>query len=438
MSGMNHFIEAGAENEDYGMQFIESIRPPFADGKIIVTAEQNVEITKPDGEVVSDTLKEEREFLIASRAFTMDVSDVYSVSPGDNTSGNFSNELPHITFRKKTLPWEYETEEGEPWLAIITAADGECSAKDMTITALKANEEKDVFFPVASQPKTYLESDDTVCHVIDISRELFLNIAPRKGEKKLLAHGKFLNLLQKTDESLEMDGYFSTVMGGRFVPSGNQEPVKSTVHLVSMLGYDRPETIPPDFSKVRLLSLYHWTVFSKREEEPGFVSLMDGLDSDMLRICGKQEFLMNGYVPKRHLFRSGESTVSVYRGPFAPFKVLPLEVKSGNTAARTADGALIFRRDTGLFDASYSAAWQMGRLLTIQNKAVALAIVRWRKQVEMKLRRRNAAGYLEEKVRAPYLPESIAVKAVEWILTKMSTADVPQERGTEENEKVEE
>ncbi len=411
---MGEYIEFREEGEDYGMKFIEKIEPSLGSGKISVEATQHVQITKPGGEVVRDELKASKEFLVASRAFTLDVSDVYSVSPAENACGNFANELPHITLCKRTLPWEYKGSFGEPWLALLPLAEGECEERDMTIAELKQKKE-DIYFPVSAQPAVYLEKDSDLCHVIDLDKALFQNIAPRRVERSLLTHGKFLNLLQKTDETVRLDGYFSTVVGGRFVPTADTDAVKSTIHLVSMLGYDEPEKLSTDHARVRLVSLYRWSVFSKGDEEAGFVSLMEGLQCDVLRIDKDNTLLQHGYVPRRHLFRSGESTVSLYRGPLLPFR------KEGEQAAAkkipvTSDGALIFDQEKALFDASYSAAWQMGRLLTLKNKAVAAAIVKWRKRVEELLLKRAASDFMDGKMKQDYSSRNLAEKAMRHML----------------------
>ncbi len=432
---MSHILEVRADQKDYGMKFIERIEPSLASGTLSVNVTQEVEIEKEDGSKVTDTLTASKKFAVRSRAFTLAEEDVYSVSPGDNTHGNFSNQLPHITFKRRTLPWEYKTGEGEPWLALLTVTDKEYSDKDITIEELLQNKEERVYFPVQAQPDCYLEQDSDLCHVIDLSRELFLGIAPRKGECTLLAHGKFLDLLDKSDESVEMDGYFSTIIGGRFVPSESGEAVKSTIHLVSMLGYSDLDSIPDTYEKVRLVSLYRWGVYSVSEEKAGFCELMEGIDSGVMQLEGENEWLRHGYVPKRHLFRSGENAVSLYRGPLVPYPVPKLSVWEDNLPA-TADGALIFDRKEALFDASYSAAWQLGRLLTLQNCAVAQAIVKWRKQTETLLQKCVAVTFLRTKCEDSRSPYSLARRGVEEMLTKMGGIgkDIREEEVYEEME----
>ncbi len=413
-------IEVRAGEEAYGMKFMEKIEPSFGDGKISVHAVQKVRITKEDGETITDKLTARKDFLVASRAFTLDASDVYSVSPGENACGNFSNELPHITFSRRTYPWEHQSAYGEPWLALLPLTEGEYEEREITVGELMGEEGEDVYFPVSAQPEIYMEKDSDICHVIDLDRELFEYVAPCRGERALLAHGKFLNLLEKTDETVRMDGYFSTVVGGRFVPSAGEDVLKCVIHLVSMLGYDDPGEIPGKCPKIRLVSLYRWSVFSGKREEPGFVSLMEGIHCDVFKIEKDNALLQHGYVPKRHLFRSGESTVSLYRGPLLPFEYEKKKTEaSAEKMPATADGALIFDRDTALFDTSYGAAWQLGRLLTLENKGMAAAVVKWRRQVERVLLRRSASAFLYQKINRDYSPEMVARLAAERLLCEV-------------------
>jgi hypothetical protein len=75
--------------------------------------------------------------------------------------------------------------------------------------------------------------------------------------------------------------------------------------------------------------------------------------------------------------RSGEQTVSWYRGPLAPGPVTRLfsQVPYAN-----ADQAVIYDKATGLFDQSYAVAWQIGRFLALADAAFSAALTNWRHQ----------------------------------------------------------
>lgn len=410
---MAHSVFVRTENEACEMQFIQQFDPPVPAGRLRVAAQQQIMISGE--EETHDQIDAEKEFQIAYRAFTVDPADVWSVSPSDQDTGKFANQLPHITLKNKTFPWLYETPGQEPWIALIAVTDEEQEEKDITIRELMEVGGEELYFPVEAQPAVYQEQAEDLCHVVDLKRDIFLHIAPRAGERSLLTHGKFLNLLDKSDDQVEMDGFFSCVIGGRFLPSGKGETIKSTIHLVSMLGYDDPEGIPDTYSKVRLVSLYHWDVFSQGDAGEGFTSLMQELDCDVIGIDSKNDLLACGYVPKCHLFRNGERTISLYRGPLIPFD----NSASSPINSSTADGAMVFHKEMGVFDVSLSTAWQMGRLLTLQDKAISEALIKWRKEKEKSLRRKDASCFLRSLTKESEKPPQIAKKAVQTILVRM-------------------
>jgi len=78
-----------------------------------------------------------------------------------------------------------------------------------------------------------------------------------------------------------------------------------------------------------------------------------------------------GYVPLGHELRHGDRTVSWYRGPVVP-ATTPARIR--NFIFANADAALHFDEQTGLFDVSYAAAWQLGRLLALQSPEFARAL----------------------------------------------------------------
>jgi predicted aconitase with swiveling domain len=84
-----------------------------------------------------------------------------------------------------------------------------------------------------------------------------------------------------------------------------------------------------------------------------------------------QTALKLGYAPLPHNLRQGSRTVSWYRGPLVP---VPDVARTVDKIFVNADAALQYDKDTGLFDVSYAAAWQLGRLLALQAPEFAWAL----------------------------------------------------------------
>lgn len=90
-----------------------------------------------------------------------------------------------------------------------------------------------------------------------------------------------------------------------------------------------------------------------------------------------EQYLRMGSAPLRHEMRQGNKAVSWYHGPLVPGK--------NNThddvqfPARSADQLVRYNADYGMFDVSYAAAWELGRLLALQNKRFAYDLANWKR-----------------------------------------------------------
>jgi hypothetical protein len=101
-----------------------------------------------------------------------------------------------------------------------------------------------------------------------------------------------------------------------------------------------------------------------------------------------------GYTAFNHVMRQGEKTVSWYRGPLVPLDyVKPKQVQE---PVQCADELLRYDSETGLFDVTYAAAWQLGRLLALQNHGFALALNRARRALRAEAERRMRLAEIKE------------------------------------------
>ncbi|MGO9223407.1 IPT/TIG domain-containing protein, partial [Mycobacterium sp.] len=95
-----------------------------------------------------------------------------------------------------------------------------------------------------------------------------------------------------------------------------------------------------------------------------------------------------------------ESSFAWYRGPFTPVDPQPLPAVGDPPVdprhATTADALMIYLAEEGLFDLSYSAAWNIGRELALADSQFAQTINRYR-QVS-----RAALGRLSQRLMMPH------------------------------------
>lgn len=316
---------------------------------------------------------EEFTFSCEADPYALDSSQVYSVYPPNNSFGKFEMTLPSIVLKRRTLPWERKIPEcpNTPWLALLLFSEKE----NVTLKTVKreGNAAKN-----NTQNDTYLE--------LEIPSQLFEHICPSKEDLALAVHSRFAGRDDKVTESVPIDEWMSVITAGRLPCSSTDEHgLKNTLYLVSM---ERVGTMVADRSKIpqnqsiHLPVLAQWSFYSKSEEYD-FHILFEKLSADALRIPTEENvseqakrLLERGYVPMNHCLRDGGKTVSWYHGPFRPWDI---EVSS-EPYRWFSDSGLIYDPQMGMFDVSISAAFQLGRMLSLQDGAFSSALVQFREQ----------------------------------------------------------
>jgi len=158
------------------------------------------------------------------------------------------------------------------------------------------------------------------------------------------------------------------VLANRFPKNG----ARNIQYLVSLEGYPDilyPAKIGGGFDKVRLVVLATWS-FTNTGDNQTFDELMKNLSSGRLSLSNPSpdpdlvNALQMGYTALDHITRQGEHTVSWYRGP-----LLPMDMpKDTPDSYPNSDAAIRYDPKFGLFDVSYAAAMQIGRLLALQDQ----------------------------------------------------------------------
>jgi hypothetical protein len=210
--------------------------------------------------------------------------------------------------------------------------------------------------------------------------------------------------------SLLKEGLFSVVLGNRFpssqtVPSAGKDwGIVNTACLVSLEGWgaylDDPVRHAGEAAAAfRLVVLGSWRFTCQGSND--FTSLMSHLDdSTALALPNLPESgdeigrvvdaaLRIGLAPVNHDFRNEDRLISWYRGPLAPIRYT---LSSSYDDLSCGDAALRFDPKTGMFDTEYAAAWELGRLLALQDDAFAVALTRFRGLYQRWVRRANEAA----------------------------------------------
>ena len=371
------------------LEFITSHKPALPDGDYTLTVQQSVEA---DG---AHTFPETRAyFSVAGPRFSLNPQMIRAVFPPDKSLGEYYKVLPHIVFNRTTLLWERTLDgtQNQPWLALLLFDQSELTAhkietKTITVeTLLQKPEAGAGVFSSKIKKETGQHYKDRV-QVIDVPKSLLWTIMPTRAELALLAHIR----QGKTKRDKPVGDEHPILVGNRLPKPGSE----SVVHLVSLekrndLLNELASATKPGDEKVRLVTLKSWR-FASVTNKHTFKQLFTDADRtpSVLRQPDVQHaradgFLRQGYVPTPHLTRQGNHVVSWYRGPLIPGNApadpnVPLP-------ARASDQLVRYHHDIGMFDTSYAAAWEIGRLMTLQSRAVSVALFNWKRTHAQRLK----------------------------------------------------
>lgn len=376
--------------------------------------------------------------------FSLDASEIYSMYPPGNAKGLFRNALPQVVFTSPSLPWERSidgsvTPRGNvptPWLAVLLLQDtpgaplnkGAPALENKTVADVLSTGSDAIQGPVGLVLEEGQSNDDPVM-TVDIPVEQFSVCAPQELDLPYLAHCRQVGQSTKVTPVASATGWFSVVAGNRLPAEG----AKATAYLVSMEGFQTllpPATMPAAVTTVRMVAFASWSFTDTAELD--FVEMMKLVKPGIFCLPPPDEAgdttktaLACGYTAHNTTTRQGDPTVSWYRGPFVPYTLTAETV----TPEWCSDALMRFDPDLAMFDLSYAAAWETGRLVALSDEQFAEALFQWRRQNQ------NTAAKLMTRLRlAQANPKTLAVKPqVDQVLhshlVRLQMADVWQRVG---------
>lgn len=252
---------------------------------------------------------------------------------------------------------------------------------------------------------------------IDVDPTAFELLLPDKGKLPYLTHARQVDISHKDSSVLQKigDGWYSVIVAGRLPdpPTATLPGRRNIVHLVSLEGFENfisasSVDLPAGTERVRLITFKGWTYTCLPDGGESFAQVVegilkepDGTHKTTSVVLPTSEFVQSssadvyanqtvqeGYAPLRYQTRLGEQTFAWYRGPFSPLPVKnfisQFQGNPGNpedwTSFGTASSALIYDKTYGLFNVSYAAAWETGRLLALSDAKFGQALLDWRRK----------------------------------------------------------
>ena len=229
----------------------------------------------------------------------------------------------------------------------------------------------------------------------------------------LMSHVRQINTTGFPDAGVEEEALYSVCISKRTGPTSypatnaSHIPMTQVVHLVS-LEYiqqtDLTSTGPSD--RIGLVSLYSWTYLSVPPNPINFQTTMVNLADNLQMLTAQQnsldvlsssiasqktpelqaaaqhlyDRLALGYTVSRWRTAVGQETVAFTRGPLTPVPTpwKPSVANDWPGSSNTGKDYQILDQDLGVMDVSYSAAWQLGKLMAISDNVFNKALFRFR------------------------------------------------------------
>jgi hypothetical protein len=340
-------------------------------------------------------------FRVTGPRVGLGANDVVAVCPPAGSQGIYDSWLPHVVLAQRSLPWQVAIADGAdpavPWLALLlltpqeidvagtAPAAGATGVQTVPLSACLTPPAGTLGPTTAGLKNLLLEQPGLTCSVVDVTLDAFRAVAPQSGELPYLAHVRQVDASDQETLQVPAPGWYSVVVGTRF-PVGAPDGTIYIAHLVSLEGLAGylPDKPAPTGSLVRLISLASWTFNSAADNGGDFAYLAEhlklksftvpvtvsGTDAASQLVSGA---LADGYTLLGYTTRFGEQTAAWYRGPCQPAPV----TANPQPAFPAASAALIYDPATGMFDTSYAAAWEIGRLLTLANGPVSRSLATW-------------------------------------------------------------
>lgn len=209
---------------------------------------------------------------VAAPRYVMPTDQILSTFPPANAEGSFSDRLPQIVLKRRTLPWERNPEGGNtptstPWLALIVVAEGEAELKSsMPVTeCITAGTDLHLFDLTDKDVEqgSYLAVTETVVN----------KIFPCREDLELLVHVREVDVNDTELANGDDDGWLAVVLANRLpvydIATG--KPVRYMACLVNLEGQlpalPEPETEPANHFVFELAQ--DWTVLAAIDSKIG-------------------------------------------------------------------------------------------------------------------------------------------------------------------------
>ncbi|MFJ5951249.1 hypothetical protein [Streptomyces noursei] len=391
-------------------RFFDHRIPALYVGRYTIHAKQSV-----NGLNIEDAFPDRAQrFDVRGPRFVIPATDVHASYPRPGSTGLYSQVLPHLTFESPGVPWLRQLKGQDPavpWMALLVFRENELPEDPLALGNTEACTATELLdgqlpgTPPAIDPEHLFDDErEMLCATVLVPGDLFTALAPLPEEMGMLAHIReggppdaTLGIASAPDE----DELKAVVVANRFPDAAGGRHV---VHLLSFDGFEGHlggTAAPPQ--GLRMVSLWSWAFETEPDTGMGFGDLAQQLAAQpdlLLRLpvpappqnpsAAQQaalERLSIGATALPQRLETGERGFGFYRGPLTAAPAQPVPAPSSGERLESAGEALAYVQPYGVFDASYAAAFSLGRTLALADAEFRTALLAFRKAARGAVRR---------------------------------------------------
>ena len=349
-------------------------------------------------------------FAVDGPRFALPATEVAAVHPPRNAQGSFDEVFPHLVLGRRTLPWERALDPagvipppvaeapdpeprtltgGVPWLGLLLFVD-DPTRREVTVLPDPVPLSTVVTDPQI-RARLALGGADPQVQAIEVDAGLLRKVAPSKQEVQLCCHARQVNVDDRELAAGDSDGWFAVVMANRLPTPGLRHraclvSLEQRSDVVFPTGPRPGEALPTGTRRLVLLHTWTFTAAPSRPGGGSFRELAESLDSGLMG-AGTPNVTDTGHRALTLEDRSGVPQTVWYRGPLVARPV----ARDPLGPYHSADQARRISPETGAEDVSYSAAFELGRLLGAADGRLAQDLMAWRRDAYQEAARRAVA-----------------------------------------------
>lgn len=331
-------------------------------------------LTVASGETVTGTSS--LTFKVAGPQLVLPPDEIAAKFPANTARGMFYQVLPHVTLTRTSLPWERLPAKGAtgvPWLVLLVLSQKQLAQAARSTTKVSALAAKGI------------AADDTdpeaQINLLDLPARLVADLLPDFDDLKWLAHVRSV-----TPKNGPGAPETATLVSANLPVPAQQ----NHAFLISVEGRYAQGNKPT--GALTFPVLHEWTFFCEAEHSHGFAELLmqaqgpnghpepfalptpDGAPPAAALRYEK------GYVPVVHHMRRGEVSAAWLRSPLSVGEPPdPTPAQKAHLPAQHSDGFLTLDPDFAMLDVTYSGAWELGRLLMLEQTELATDLYHWKR-----------------------------------------------------------